>query len=192
MTRLVHRGFLSLLAAQFCGAVNDNVLKQILVFMVGSGLWVGKLGQGGAGYVALCLTVPFILVSGFAGQVADRHSKQRVMFFVKVTEIPIAFLAGIGFYLQNLWLTLAAFLALATQSSFFGPAKNGVIPELVEEADLSRANGMINMLTNIAIILGTIIGGPISDMYFPKGDSVSAVRWAPGVALVAVAIVGFF
>ncbi|MDG2123931.1 MAG: hypothetical protein P8J87_09555, partial [Verrucomicrobiales bacterium] len=83
-TKLFNRGFASLLATQFFGAVNDNVLKQVLMFGVAAGgIWTGQLGDGAQGWVSLCLTVPFIILSGFAGQIADRTSKARVTVIVK-------------------------------------------------------------------------------------------------------------
>jgi len=192
---LFNHGFLSLLATQFFGAANDNVLKQVLTLMVTTGLWKGVLGPGGQSYIALCLTVPFILLSGFAGQVADRFSKQRVMLGVKIAELPIDLLALTGLWTENLWLTMGAFLLLAIQSTFFGPAKYGVVPELVDDGELSRANGLLNMLTNIAIIAGIVIAGPVSDGYFPMiGDQPdptrTPLRWLPGVVLVFIACWG--
>lgn len=193
--KLLNRGFVSLLVTQFLGASNDNILKQVLIFMVISGIWANKLGgEGGQGYVSLCLTLPFILLSGYAGQIADRVSKHRVAITAKIAEIPIAMLAGIGLWTGTLWLTLVAFVMLAIQSTFFGPAKYGIIPELVPGDELSRANGAINMLTNIAIIVGSMIAGPICVLYFPKPDETGviadAIRWLPGVLLLAVAIAG--
>src|SRR5210317_1688589 len=94
---LFSRGFLSLVATQFFGAMNDNVLKGVLTFMVIDGAWAGKLGAGGQGIVGICFTIPFIILSGYAGQMADRHSKRTVTRWVKIVEIPIAILAGIGF-----------------------------------------------------------------------------------------------
>ena len=41
-SNLVKRGFLALLVTQFFGAANDNVLKQVLIFMVGTGVWAGQ------------------------------------------------------------------------------------------------------------------------------------------------------
>ncbi len=195
-SNLVKRGFVSLLVTQFFGAANDNILKQVLIFMVGTGLWAGALGRGGEGYIALCLTVPFILLSAFAGQFADRHSKQRIVVLAKIVEIPVAVLALVGLWTQSLWLTMLAFVCLAIQSTFFGPAKYGVIPELVDRGDLSRANGTLNMLTNIAVIAGTVVAGPVCDAYFPlsHGDpsasSSPRVLWLPGLVLIVVAVMG--
>lgn len=184
------RGFLSLIATQFFGAMNDNVLKGVLIFMVIDGAWVGRLGGGGQGIVGVCFTVPFIILSAFAGQLADRYSKRFVTLSVKALEIPIAALAGYGFYIGNLWVTLAAMVALACQSSFFGPAKYGMIPELVGADQLSRANGMINMLTNAAVISGTLVAGFVSDRYSPQAAE-SGVQWLPAMTLLVIAIFGF-
>ena len=188
-SNLFKRGFLSLIAAQFFGAMNDNMLKGVLTFMVIDGAWAGQLGAGGQGIVGVCFTVPFILLSGFAGQIADRHSKRTVTWWVKAAEIPIAIIAAVGFYTQNLWITLLAMVALTCQSSFFGPAKYGMIPELVDDSDLSRANGTINMMTNAAVIVGTLLAGLVSDRYSPQ-DAGAGLLWLPGVALVLIALAG--
>ena len=184
-SNLFKRGFLSLIFTQFFGAANDNILKMVLTYMVIDGAWAGKLGTGGQGIVGLCFTVPFILLSGYAGQFADRNSKRFVSVLVKVVEIPIALAALIGFWVGNLWITLAALIALTCQSSFFGPAKYGMIPELVPNEDLSRANGTINMMTNIAVIVGTMAGGMIADVYSPQtsttGVHSAPLLWLPGV-----------
>jgi acyl-[acyl-carrier-protein]-phospholipid O-acyltransferase/long-chain-fatty-acid--[acyl-carrier-protein] ligase len=175
------------------GAANDNILKQVLTFMVATGIWSGSFDEGGLPggqtVVALCLTIPFIFVSGFGGQVADRFSKRRVMLWVKLAEIPIALTATVGFMTRNLWLTLFALVLLAIQSSFFGPAKYGVIPELIKEKHLSMANGLINMFTNLAVILGSMAAGPVADLYHPD-EGASPVLWAPGALLLVVALLG--
>ncbi len=193
-SNLVKRGFVALLATQFLGAANDNILKGVLTYMVIAGAWTGQLGTGGQGIVGLCFTIPFIVLSGYAGQFADRHSKRYVSVLVKVVEIPIAIVAMVGFWTGNLWVTMAALLALTCQSAFFGPAKYGMIPELVESRDLSRANGTINMMTNIAVIAGTLGAGIFSDWYDPLPDANGAVAdalpWVPGVAMVIVAVAG--
>ena len=193
-SKLLSRGFLSLVLTQFFGAANDNILKGILVYMVIDGAWAGHLGSGGQGIVSVCFTVPFIVLSGYAGQFADRNSKRYVSVLVKVVEVPIALLGMIGFLIGNLWITLAALVAITCQSAFFGPAKYGMIPELVESGDLSRANGMINMMTNLAVIAGTLAAGFIADAYSPQSDAggraAPGLLWLPGVVLLAVAIAG--
>ena len=184
---------------QFFGAMNDNLLKGVLMYAVAAGgIWANQLGEGGQAYVAHCLTIPFILLSGFAGQIADRTSKQQVTRVVKIAEVGIALVGLVGFLSNNLWIALGAMLLLAIQSSFFGPAKYGMIPELVRDEDLSQANGSINMFTNLAVIIGILLAGPIYSAYYPEPDPqdpaallAAPKSWAPGVAFLLVSLLGF-
>lgn len=194
--RLFNKGFSALLVTQLFGAINDSVLKQVIILAVASGgIWANQLGDGGQAYVALCLTVPFILFSGIAGQVADRISKSRITVLAKITEVGIAAIALGAFFDGSLWACLGAMVLLATQSAFFGPAKYGMIPELVDRKNLSQANGSINMFTNLAVIGGTLAAGKVYTSYasaFPGGGSVvdPSMLWVPGIVLVVIAIIG--
>ncbi len=193
-SKLFSRGFLSLIVTQFWGAANDNILKGVLVYMVIDGAWAERLGAGGQGIIGVCFTLPFIVLSGYAGQYADRNSKRHVSVWVKIAEVPIALLALVGFCAGNLWITMLALVLLTAQSAFFGPAKYGMIPELVAPGDLSRANGTINMMTNLAVIAGTLMAGWVSDYYSPQpaadGSTPPGLLWLPGVTLLAVALAG--
>jgi len=183
------RGLTALLVAQFMGAANDNILKTLLGFAVVRGMWEGKLGEGGQGLIALCLFVPFILFSGWAGPLADRYSKRSISVLMKWIEIPLAISAGIGFITGTFWLAAIAMFLLATQSTFFSPAKYGMIPEIVPEEHISRANGILNMTTNISIIVGMLIAGIVSDQLQHNSGSLLEV-WLPGIVLTCVAILG--
>lgn len=183
-------GLAALTLTQFLGALNDNILKGVVMYMVIDGAWAGMLGDGGQGYVSLCLTVPFLMISGFAGEVADRHSKRTISVWMKYAEVPIAFVAAVGFVTDNLWITLSSLLALSAQSAVFGPAKYGMIPELVPPSRLSQANGLINMMTNVAVLVGTIAAGIIADKYSPQEASTAGQLWLPGATLLCVAAAG--
>lgn len=189
-----HRGFFSLNVTQFCGAANDNILKQLVVFGVAAkGIWADQMGEGGQAIGSLCLAVPFVLFSGFAGQFSDRYSKRDVCVVVKLWEIVIALLAMAGLWLVNLWLVLASLILIATQSAFFGPAKYGILPEILDRKLLSRANGTINMFTYLAVILGCAIGGPLYDLYAPDKQQLPNVTpnlWLPGLVILIVGIIG--
>jgi len=195
---LRNRGFLALAGSQFFGAVNDNVLKQLLTFMVISGgLWAGDLGAGGQGAVGLAFTLPFIVLSAVAGQVADRWSKRTVTLLVRASELPIAAIAAWGFMTGTLWISFLALVLITCQSAFFGPPKYGMIPELVPTGQIARANGAINMFTNIAVIIGIVLGGKIADLYIRErlveGDLPVveiANAWLPGVVLGVIAVAG--
>lgn len=170
---------------QFFGAANDNILKQILLFSLATGgLWENRLGPGSQGYVGLALTVPFVLFSPWFGQFSDKWSKSRVTWAVKVWEVLIALTAWLAFFLGVPWFALLCMVLLATQSALYGPAKYGIIPELVRPDQLGPASGLVNMLTNVAIIGGTALAGPVAAAY-GRGET-----WAPGLTLCVVALIG--
>ena len=181
---IMTKGFNALLVTQFLGAANDNLLKQLIALQVVAGVWAGELGNGGQGIITLYFTLPFLLFSGWAGQLADRYSKQKLSQWVKIFEIFLGLGVICALWFQSLWLAIAMLILLGFQSTIFGPAKYGMIPELFPEQLLSKANGALNMLTNISIIFGAFIGGCFSDGY-------PAHRLLPGLVVLVIALSGF-
>lgn len=165
-TGLWTRGFIGLILTQFAGAFNDNMLKGVLLVLVAVGNdWDGVLGSGGGtGWVSVMLTGPFILFLGLAGQLADRFSKRNMVLWVRLTELPIVIVIGLGLLMNSPWVTLAGFIALATKSAFFNPPKYGMIREVTGAGQLSRANGIMSLATNVSIIAGLAISGYLSEM----------------------------
>lgn len=190
VTNSSNRGFYFLNVTQFLGAANDNILKQVLIFgLAAGGIWGNQLGEGGQAWASLCLAIPFVLLSGFAGQFSDKFSKRHVSIFSKWSEILIALIAMLGLWIGNVWLVLAALVIIAVQSTFFSPAKFGILPEIMPTEKLSRANGTINMFTYVAIILGSAVGGPLYDIYAPEDPS-TAIRWLPGIVIIVIGVLG--
>ena len=188
------RGFAFLNITQFFNAFNDNVLKGVLMFgTAAGGIWFSQVGEGGQAYASLALAVPFVILSGFAGQFSDRFSKRDVTVIVKMTEVLIGGLALIGFLMTNLWVVLTAMVLISIQSTFFGPAKYGILPEIIEEKRLSRANGTLNMFTYMAAILGGAAAGPLYDSYAPNAETNPdgiPILWLPGAVIVAIGMLG--
>src|SRR5437660_7676565 len=123
------RGFWSLIVTQFQGAFSDNVLKNLVVFMIlSAGIGVSDQHKIGEQVTAL-FSLPFILFSMAGGFLADRFSKRTVMIGVKVFEIFVMLFVLIGFALHNVHLLLAAIFLMGTHSAFFGPSKYSSLPE---------------------------------------------------------------
>ncbi len=178
---LKNRGFQSFLWTQFLGAFNDNAYK-----MVVSLLAVTLAAERGGTYLSLAGAVfflPFLLFSGYAGCLADVYSKRSVLIATKSFEI-VAMSAAIAAFLSNRieWMLAVLFL-MAAQSTFFSPAKYGVLPEMLPDEELSRANGLLEMATFVAIILGTTAGSLLLAAW-------GAGTWKIGVVLLAVAVAG--
>ena len=159
------RGFIALLVTMSCGAFNDNLLRGALLLAVVVGeknmLWGGQLGPGGTGWITFMLYAPFIVLLGITGQIADRWSRQRVIVISRILEVLLCSLVIWAFSAGSLMLACLSLVLMASQSALFSPAKYGIVPELVTGASLSRANGVLSMLTNSMIIAGVAASGPL-------------------------------
>jgi acyl-[acyl-carrier-protein]-phospholipid O-acyltransferase/long-chain-fatty-acid--[acyl-carrier-protein] ligase len=174
--------FEAFLWAQFLGAFNDNVYKMIVSLMA-----VRVAGAtSGSRYLALAgavFVIPFLLFAGYAGQLADRFSKTRVLQVTKSLEM-VAMLMGLAALVSGRidFLLIVLFL-LATQANFFSPAKYGILPEMMEEANLSRANGLLELTTFVAIVIGTSFGTFLYERWQNQPMRM-------GLTLFAIAVVG--
>ncbi|HEY1261926.1 MAG TPA: MFS transporter, partial [Terriglobales bacterium] len=158
-------GFWSLIATQFQGAFNDTALKNLVIFLI---LAAGHRESDRENLelaVGALFSVPFILFSMTAGYLADHYSKRSVTIATKVFEIGIMVLAVVGLARQNLPMELTAVFLLSTQAAFFGPSKYGLLPEVLPQRLLSWGNGVLELGTFVAIILGSVAAGIMSDVF---------------------------
>ncbi len=142
-------------SVQAIGAMIDNVFKMVTVIYLFAELH-RNLGETLTLASAL-LVIPFLLFSNWAGVLADRYSKRTIILAVKWSELVILLLAFPALFSGLAWPMLSILFLLATQSAFFGPVKRGIVPELVDTADLSRANGQMTGAAYLAIILGLFL-----------------------------------
>jgi acyl-[acyl-carrier-protein]-phospholipid O-acyltransferase/long-chain-fatty-acid--[acyl-carrier-protein] ligase len=158
-------GFQWLNVTQFLGALNDNVFKLLVVFLLlgtlGSEHRERVLAVGSAVFV-----VPFILFANVAGVLADRFSKQRILVVMKVVEIAVMAAGLAAVQMGNEWFAYAILFLMGLQSTLFGPSKYGIVPELVGTANLSWANSLLTMATYLAIIIGTFLPSFLLDKVF--------------------------
>jgi acyl-[acyl-carrier-protein]-phospholipid O-acyltransferase/long-chain-fatty-acid--[acyl-carrier-protein] ligase len=176
-------GFWNLFVTQFQGAFSDNVLKNLVVFMMlSAGLSLAQKHHIGE-LVGALFSLPFILFSMAGGFLADRFSKRTVTISVKVFEIAVMFFALAGFALRNLPMLLTAVCLMGVHSAFFGPSKYGLLPELLPEKKLSWGNGLLELGTFMAIILGTVAAAMMSKYFHDQPT------WS-GLILIVLAVVG--
>ena len=173
------RSFWAMTATQLLGAFNDNLFKQLMLLIA----VVAATDTNRQAEVQAVFAVPFVLFSGFAGFLADRYSKQRIIVLAKVAEIGVMLAGMAALAYGDFNVLLFVLFCLCTQSAFFGPAKYGILPELLRDRDLARANGVIQMTTFLAIIFGTASAGYLLDQL---GGSL----WLTGVVCVGIALVG--
>jgi len=159
------RRFLPLFGTQFLGAFNDNLLKTAIVVLISyhgltlSGMSPELLVNMAAGVFIL----PFFLFSATAGKLSERYDKAVIARGVKLAEIAIMLLAGVGFFLHAAGPLMAALFLMGCHSAFFGPLKYSVLPQYLKEHELVGGNGMIEMGTFLAILIGQIIGSLMTE-----------------------------
>ncbi|MEQ8660839.1 MAG: MFS transporter [Gammaproteobacteria bacterium] len=163
---LVARRFAPLFVTQFMGAFNDNVFRFALVIFVTFTV-AEQTGMDTRMLVVMTggiFILPFFLFSALAGQVADKYEKSRLIRHVKTAEIVVMGLGACGFWLGSYPFLLAVLFLMGVQSTFFGPLKYGVLPQALAREELTGGNGLIQMGTYIAILLGGMLGGVLASL----------------------------
>ncbi len=161
------RTFLGLLIAQFLAAFNDQAIHASAMFFA---INKGALNEAQAiSLMPVLFYAPWALFCTVAGYLADRYSKRSSLVFWKVAEVGITLIALLGFWLGTQdyrvgpFIVLSTVFLMGTHSAFFVPAKYGAMPEILQPQMLSRGNGVLESLSFLAVILGTVFGGILSE-----------------------------
>jgi LPLT family lysophospholipid transporter-like MFS transporter len=153
----VSRGVRVLLGAQFLTAFADNAILFTAIAMV---FFDPHAPLRGAWYVPALqasFLVAFVVLAPWAGPFADRRPKPHVLLIGNLLKAAGAALMFAGVE------PVAAYALVGTGAAVYGPAKYGILPELVGSERLVRANGWIEGSTILAIVLGTVVGSRIAD-----------------------------
>ena len=181
---LGQRRFAPFFWTQFLGAGNDNLFKFALTVLVTYQLQVSWLPSDLAGLaIGALFILPFLLFSATSGQLADKYDKAALTRLVKWLEILIMAAAGWGFMHADIVLLLACVFLMGVHSTLFGPVKFAYLPQHLSERELTGGNGMVEMGTFVAILLGNVAGGLL--IAVPQAGATYVA-----VACLAVAVVG--
>jgi 1-acyl-sn-glycerol-3-phosphate acyltransferase len=157
---LKQRRFAPFFWTQFSGAANDNLFKFAFTVMVTYQLSIDWLPPSLAGLVIGALFIlPFLLFSATSGQLTDKYNKTAMIRFVKNLEIAIMLLAAYGFMASSVTVLLVCTFLMGLHSTLFGPVKFAYLPHVLSEREITGGNGMVEMGTFVAILLGQVAGG---------------------------------
>jgi MFS family permease len=183
---LGERRFAPFFWTQFLGAANDNVFKNAFVVFVmfeaasrlaiDAGMIVNLIGA--------VFILPFMVFSATSGQLADKYEKSRLIRLIKVFEIAIMAIGLVGLVVSSVALLFVALALLGIHSTLFGPVKYAILPQPLAEDELIGGNGLVEMGTFVAILLGTIAGG-LAVAIKPDGKIVA------GALVVLIAVAGW-
>ncbi|HVJ61730.1 MAG TPA: MFS transporter, partial [Tahibacter sp.] len=127
--------------------------------------------------------LPFLLFSATSGQLSDKFDKARIAQWVKVLELVIMVVAVAGFVWRNIPLLMTLLFLMGLHSTIFGPLKYGLLPQVLDERELVGGNGLIEMATFLAILLGQNLGATL--IAIPDTGA-----WLVGAATIVIAVVG--
>ena len=155
------RRFAPFFVTQFLGAFNDNLYKNALIVLLTfhAASWTTLTPEVLTNLAAGIFILPFFLFSATAGQLADKFDKAKMARLVKVLEMVIMAVAGVGFFMQSLNMLLGALFLLGLHSTLFGPVKYAILPQHLREEELVGGNALIESGTFVAILIGTLAGG---------------------------------
>ena len=132
--------------------------------------------------VSAALVLPYLLLSPYSGEIAERFEKQKIVRLMKMLELPIVVLAGVGFWMESVWVVLLAVLLMGMQSCLYSPAKYGLIRDVEGEKGVAFGSGMFEMMAFWGILIGTVLAAYLSDHY---------AWWMLALVMVVLALVGF-
>jgi 1-acyl-sn-glycerol-3-phosphate acyltransferase len=183
---LRERRFAPFFWTQFLGAGNDNVYKNALVIFVAyQAASLTTLSANDLVNIAAAVFIaPFVLFSATSGQLADKFEKSRLIRLIKLFEIGIMVLGAIGFYRRDLILLFGALALMGVHSTLFGPVKYAILPQHLRSDELIGGNGLVEMGTFVAILLGEIVGGLVIAIK-PDGPMLA------GATAIAIAVAGY-
>ena len=160
------RNYPLLLASQFLGAFGDNAMLAVilgqLVFLRKEGqLTGGQLGAMNALYTSLFF-VPYVVLAPLAGFLNDRYAKTSWLLGGNVIKLTGTAVAGLSLWLGGAWQGIG-YCLVGIGGCIYSPAKYGILPEIVERERLVKANGLVELLTVVAILTGFVGGAAMVD-----------------------------
>ena len=162
------RNYPILLTSQFLSALGDNAILAVIVGQLtylqkAGALTEAQLRTHNTVYTSL-LFVPFIVLAPIAGFLNDRYPKTAWLAGGNGLKVIGTLLCTLSIAFGPIWQGIG-YLMVGVGACVYGPAKYGILPEILTKDRLVRANGMVELLTLVAILGGGIVGSVMSDRW---------------------------
>ncbi len=156
-------GFYTIMAAQFFSSLADNALLIVAISVLATSqapAWMTPM-------LKLFFVTSYVVLAPFVGAFADALPKGRVMFVTNLVKIVGCLMMFMSVH------PLLAYAVVGFGAAAYSPAKYGILTELLPPEKLVAANGWIEGLTVLSIILGTVLGGALVSQKF--ADAIAAL-----------------
>ena len=184
--------FLPLFILFQAGTFNDNALKQALIGLVTYGgvvLFSDAIPRGSVVPIAaLMFTLPFLIITAIAGQIADKIDRGIILKRIKRFEVGLMCFAALGFFLESPAILALTLVGMGAQSAFFSPTKNSVLPQWLENDELITGNGLMSGFQFFFILIGQAVGLLLVLKQFPEGGFLTGPRFVSLILLVFAAL----
>lgn len=162
---LRHRSFRDLFIGQSISQLGDALYYVVFMFMV------GKITGSAAmvGFVGAVETLPFLLFGGYAGVLADRIDRRKILLWTDwLCALTLALFGAVVFAtgqppVEAIFAT--AFITSCFRTFFF-PAKNAAIPNLVPLDEALEANTLNAMSFNLFFVLGLLFSTAVLSVLY--------------------------
>ena len=162
------RNYPILLTSQFLSALGDNAILAVIVGQLtylqkAGALTEAQLRTHNTVYTSL-LFVPFIVLAPIAGFLNDRYPKTAWLAGGNGLKVIGTLLCTLSIAFGPIWQGIG-YLMVGVGACVYGPAKYGILPEILPKDRLVRANGMVELLTLVASLGGGIVGSVMADRW---------------------------
>ena len=141
------------------------------------------------GYVMIAGSVPRIALMAFGGVLADRMQRGRIIQISLSTRVALM-LVLVGLLWAghlNIWTMTAFAFIYGGLDAFFWPARDALLPSIVPDQDLPRANSIMLTTNQIGLVFGPVLGGALLALLNYEWVFVdTAILLAAGTACVAL------
>jgi acyl-[acyl-carrier-protein]-phospholipid O-acyltransferase/long-chain-fatty-acid--[acyl-carrier-protein] ligase len=175
------RGFLPFIAVLFLNATVDLAHKITIQNVLLKSFEGDTLVTLSAAVNAMIL-LPFIFLFSPSGYLSDRFSKTAIIRYAALVSVALTLLITLSYYQGWFFAAFLLTLLLAAQSAVYSPAKYGMIKKIVGVENLGTANGIVQALTVVAILLSSLLFSAVFEALYAGGES--PVQIMPAVAVI--------
>jgi LPLT family lysophospholipid transporter-like MFS transporter len=166
--QVAKRNYPLLLASQFVSAFADNFILMVILGPFMTRLQHGDITPRDQSLANILYTsllfIPYILLAPLAGYVNDRFPKTHWLSGGNFIKVVGSALASVSIRGGSSWTAIGYFL-VGIGACVYSPAKYGILPEILPQEKLVKANGLVEALTLVAILTGTVGGSMAFDHY---------------------------
>ncbi len=162
-TLFINRNFTCLWIGKIISQIGDDF------YAIALSWWIlqNTNSPGIMGFFLLTSVLPGLFFGFYAGAVVDRQNRKNIMIITDILRGLLIFVIFILSYMELLkvWQVFVIGGILSFITSFFDPAAQAIIPQLVDKTELPKANSLNQMITGVCSVLGPVLGAATVSLF---------------------------